>query len=250
MAEIGSMHSPTLLFAENPAGRVGAVKPNVPPIYRAELIVQRDGAEYLRIDTPLPENYMLSLATSWDNPFNQPLSNFASKLAGGLPGKAVDIASTGVTAATGFTTLNKWLSGGVWTGGSMMKLDIPFVIQAYENPREEVVKKMRDLMKLVAPSEYAGQFLRAPGPYMRAPNSGGVAGDMITVNIGQFFTMSPCIIDNVTETFDTQFDSEGSPIGVTINVSVISFFTTTQEDLDRFFAPSLGGGAGSGGGTP
>ncbi len=250
MAEIGSMHSPTLLFAENPAGRVGAVKPNVPPIYRAELIVQRDGAEYLRIDTPLPENYMLSLATSWDNPFNQPLSNFASKLAGGLPGKAVDIASTGVTAATGFTTLSKWLSGGVWTGGSMMKLDIPFVIQAYENPREEVVKKMRDLMKLVAPSEYAGQFLRAPGPYMRAPNSGGVAGDMITVNIGQFFTMSPCIIDNVTETFDTQFDSEGSPIGVTINVSVISFFTTTQEDLDRFFAPSLGGGAGSGGGTP
>lgn len=249
MAEIGSMHSPTLLFAENPAGRVGAVKPNVPPIYRAELIVQRDGAEYLRIDTPLPENYMLSLATSWDNPFNQPLSNFATG-AGGLPGKAADIVSTGVTAATGFTTLNKWLSGGVWTGGSMMKLDIPFVIQAYENPREEVVKKMRDLMKLVAPSEYAGQFLRAPGPYMRAPNSGGVAGDMITVNIGQFFTMSPCIIDTVTETFDTQFDSEGSPIGVTINVSVISFFTTTQEDLDRFFAPSLGGGAGSGGGTP
>lgn len=246
MAEIGSMHPGSLLFAENPAGRVGAVKPNVPPIYRAELIVQRDGAEYLRIDTPLPENYMLSLATSWDNPFNQPLSNFASKLAGGLPGKAVDIASTGVTAATGFTTLNKWLSGGVWTGGSMMKLDIPFVIQAYENPREEVVKKMRDLMKLVAPSEYAGQFLRAPGPYMRAPNSGGVAGDMITVNIGTFFTMSPCIIDNVTETFDTQFDHNGDPIGVTINVSVISFFTTTQEDLDRFFAPSLGGGAGGG----
>lgn len=240
MAALGSMHTPGLLFTQNPAGRVGAVKPNIPDIYKAELIVQRDGADYLRIDTPLPENYMLSLATSWDNPFNQPLSNFASGAAGGTQGKAIDVASTGVTAATGFTTLNKWLSGAVWTGGSMMKLDIPFVIQAYENPKEEVVRKMLDLMKLVAPSEYAGQFLRAPGPYMRAPNSGGLAGDMITVNIGKFFTMSPCIIDNVTETFDTQFDHNGDPIGVTINVSVISYFTTTQEDLTRFFAPSLG----------
>lgn len=240
MAALGSMHTPGLLFTTNPAGRVGAVKPNIPDIYKAELIVQRDGADYLRIDTPLPENYMLSLATSWDNPFNQPLSNFASRAAGGTQGKAIDVAATGVTAATGFTSLNKWLSGAVWTGGSMMKLDIPFVIQAYENPKKEVVRKMLDLMKLVAPSEYAGQFLRAPGPYMRAPNSGGLAGDMITVNIGKFFTMSPCIIDNVTETFDTQFDHNGDPIGVTINVSVISYFTTTQEDLTRFFAPSLG----------
>lgn len=239
MAGLGSMHTPGLLFTSNPGGRVGAVKPNIPDIYKAELIVQRDGADFLRIDTPLPENYMLSLATSWDNPFNQPLSNFATG-AGGAPGKAADVASTGVTAATGFTTLNKWLSGAVWTGGSMMKLDIPFVIQAYENPKEEVVRKMLDLMKLVAPSEYAGQFLRAPGPYMRAPNSGGLAGDLITVNIGKFFTMSPCIIDNVTETFDTQFDHNGDPIGTTINVSVLSYFTTTQEDLTRFFAPSLG----------
>lgn len=242
MAEIGSMHSPGLLFSTNPAGRADAVKPNVPEIYQAELIVKRDGADHLKIRTPLPENYMLSLATSWNNPFNQPLSDFASKSAGGRVGQAVDIASTGVTAATGFTTLNKWLSGGVWTGGSMMKLDIPFVIQAYTDPKKEVVEVMRDLMKLVAPSEYMGQFLRAPGPYMRAPNAGGVAGDDITVNIGKFFTMNPCIIDNVTETFDTQFDHKGNPIGVTINVSVISFFTTTQEDLDRFFAPSLGGG--------
>lgn len=241
MAELGSMFQPGMLYATNPASRVGNVKPNVPDIYKAVLNVKRDGADLLNIETPLPENYMLSLGTSWNNPFNEPLSNFAAKSANGATGKYVDAASTGVTAATGFTTLNKWLSGAVWTGGSMMKLDIPFVIQAYNDTREEVVRKMRDLMKLVAPSEYAGQFLRAPGPYMRTPSSGGLAGDLITVNIGKFFTMSPCIIDNVTETFDTQFDADGNPIGVTINVSVISYFTTTQEDLDRFFAPSLGG---------
>lgn len=121
----------------------------------------------------------------------------------------------------------------------MMKLDIPFVLQAYTDTKKEVVEVMRDLMKLVAPSEYKGQFLRAPGPYMKSLDENGIAGDLIRVNIGSFFTMSPCIIDSVTETFDTQFDESGRPIGVTINVSVLSFFTTTQEDLDAFFAPSL-----------
>lgn len=240
MAEIGSMHTPALIYSTNPASRKSLVQPNVPPNYQADLTVFRDGAEFLSIQTPLPENYMLSLATSWNNPFNQPVSDFVSRATGDRMGRAIDAASTGVTAATGLTTLNKWLSGAVWTGGSMMKLDIPFVLQAYHNPKEEVVRLMRDLMKLVAPSEYEGQFLRAPGPYMRTPNAGGVAGDEIVVSIGNFFTMSPCIIDSVTETFDTTLDSNGDPIGATINVSVISFFTTTQEDLDKFFAPSLG----------
>ena len=122
----------------------------------------------------------------------------------------------------------------------MLKLDLPFVLQAYENPKKEIVETMRELMKLVAPSEYAGKFLKAPGPYMSTPTSDGVRGDQITVNIGNFFTMSPCIIDNVSETFDTQFDANGDPISVTINVSVVSYFTTTKEDLDRFFAPSRG----------
>lgn len=221
------------------SARANDVKPNVPSMYQAHLRVMSDGAEKVSLKTPLPENFMLSLGTSWDNPFNEPVSNFASASAGGAQGQALQLAGTGVTAATGFTTLNKWLSAAVWTGGSMLKLDLPFVLQAYADPKKEVVEKMRELMKLVAPSEYAGQFLKAPGPYVKIPGQ-GVSGDEITVSIGNFFTMGPCIIDNVTETFDTQLDKNGDPIGVTINVSVISYFTTTKEDLDKFFAPSLG----------
>ena len=242
--ELGSMFLPSGIGGQGALGgnSPSNVRPNVPDIYRAELIVQRDGGDVFSIDTPLPENFMISLAASWDNPFNQPVSNFVTSAAGGNAGKKLDVLTKGATSATGFTSLNKWLSGGVWTGGSMMKLDIPFVIQAYDDAREEVVRRMAELLKLVAPSEYMGQFLRAPGPRMGDPTNGGVSGDIITVNIGKFFTMSPCIVDNVSETFDTQVDHSGNPISVTINVSVISFFTTTQEDIDRFFAPSLGGG--------
>lgn len=237
---IGQMFPSASLFMNGGGRRPSAqVKPNIPPMYQAHLRVVTDGVETVSIRTPLPENFMLSLGTSWDNPFNQPVSNLVGS-SGALPGQAIDTLSTGVTAAMGFTTLNKWLSAAVWTGGSMLKLDLPFVLQAYENPKKEIVETMRELMKLVAPSEYAGKFLKAPGPYMSSPNSEGVRGDEITVNVGNFFTMSPCIIDNVSETFDTQFDENGDPISVTINVSVVSYFTTTKEDLDRFFAPSLG----------
>jgi hypothetical protein len=236
--EFGSLFNGSVPYSDTGGGDV---RPQFSDNYRANLYVLRDGAEVLRISTPLPENFAFNLASSWDNPFNQPLTNFVSSASGGRMGRAVDVATTGVQAATGFTSLNKWLSGGVWTGGSMMKLDIPFVIQAFEDPLTEVVQVMRDLMKLVAPSEYAGNFLRAPGPRMGNPVTGEVNGDIIIVEIGSFFTMYPCIVDNVSETFDTQFDANGNPISTTINVSIISYFTTTQEDLDKFFAPAFGG---------
>lgn len=237
---LGSMFPVPGLFGGGMTGRANQVRPNIPDMYKASLKVVRDGSEVISIKTQLPENFSFSLSTSWDNPFNQPVSNFASGASGGY-GQAVDAATTGVTAATGFTTLNKWLSAGVWTGGSMFQIDLPFVIQAFENTKDEVVKPMRDLLKLVAPSEYEGKFLKAPGPLIGSPFSGGVRGDEITVTIGNFFVMTPCIIESVTETFDTQLDVNGDPIGVTINVSVKSFFTTTKEDIDKFFAPSLGG---------
>lgn len=236
--DLGSMYPGSGVLADNPAGRIGAVAPKIADIYKATLQVQRDGGNTFRMSTPMPENFMIGLSTSWDTPFNQPLSNLA---AGGRMGAAADVITKGVTATMGVTTLNKWLSAGVWSGGSMLKLDIPFVIQAYENPKEEVVKKMRDLLKFVAPSETANAFLRAPGPLVLSETIGTLGGDIITVSIGNFFTMTPCIIDSVTCTFDTQFDRNGDPIAATINVSVMSYFTTTQEDLMKFFAPSLGG---------
>lgn len=238
---MGSMFPVPELFGNALASKASRVRPQVPDMYKAHLHVSRDGAEIVSIKTPLPENFSLGLGTSWDNPFNQPMSNFANGAAGGY-GEAFTTMGTGVAAATGFTSLNKWLSAAVWTGGSMLKLDIPFVLQAFENPKEEIVMMMRELMKLVAPSEYNAQFLKAPGPLLSNPLTGELRGDIITVNIGNFFTMSPCIIDNVHETFDTQLDKNGDPIGATINVSIISYFTTTKEDLDKFFAPSLGGG--------
>lgn len=235
---LGTMFPPPSLMGAGLSGRAAEVRPNIPDMYRAKMKVTRDGAEIISLSTQLPENFSFSLATSWDNPFNQPVSNFLGGASGGY-GASTDLLTTGVKAGTGFTSLHKWLSASVWTGGSLFSVELPFVIQAFEDPKREVVEVMRDILKLVAPSEYMGKFLKAPGPKIDI-SSGSITGDVISVEIGNFFRMDQCVIESVSETFDTQLDANGDPIGVTINVSVKSYFTTTQEDIDRYFAPSLG----------
>lgn len=222
--------------AKRPVPFDGVSKPKDPSrMYTAELIANLRGGGRIELTAPLPENYQFQLSTSFDNPFNQPMSNMGAAFGNGV-GQAVDTASTGRTYATGKTTVNKWMSGGVWTGGSMFEITVPFVIQAYESTKEEVVKLMRDMLKLVAPSESEKGFLIAPGPNLGSAFDTANAGDDISIRIGQFFVMRPCIIESVTCDFDTQMDEEEHcPLSATITVHAKSFWATTKEDLDGYF---------------
>lgn len=215
----------------NPIGRVGQVKPYIDEMYQAHLIVKRDGVPVVNLSTPLPENYQFSLSTNFDNPFNQPISDLLGR-ASGVP---ISGLATGATGLTGLTTLNKYLSGAVWTGGSLFQLKIPFVLQAYNDPRTEVLLPMKQLMQAVAPKEGEGMMLMAPGPHLLNGQDGSLGGDDITVKIGKFFKLHPCVITDVNESFDTQFDHSGNPIGVVVEVSIMSYFTATKEDLDKWF---------------
>lgn len=219
----------------------GGINPNNPELslfprmYSAELLATRDGQKIVHIVAPLPENYSFQFSTNFDNPFNQPISDSIVQNMSGPASRSISAAGSGVTMTTGMTSIAKWLSGAVWTGGSMFELSIPFVIQAYSDTRREIVSLMRDMLKLTAPSETIGGLLRAPGPYMPTSTSEPL-GDVISVRIGKFFEMSPCVVTNVTSDFDTQMDAIGqSPVSVTITVSVRSYWTTTKEDLDKFF---------------
>jgi hypothetical protein len=206
-----------------------------PEMYMAQLYAELRDGSVIDLKAPLPENYQFNLATSFDNPFNQPLSNYAG-MAGNMAGVAADAGSTGMMMTSGHSTINKWMSGAVWTGGSLFQITVPFVIQAFNDTREEVVKTMRDMLKLVAPAQNAGGFLIAPGPNMASAVGGSTSGDKITIRIGKFFVMQPCVIESVTCDFDTQMDAEGeAPVSATITVNAMSYFATTKEDLDDFF---------------
>lgn len=235
-----SASSPSLRLGGSPPTRRNK-KSDLSSIYTAQLEVKRDGGSYISIDTPLPENFTLSLSSQYDRPFAKPLSELAGD-ATGLSG-AASTAESVTRASTGMTSIAKFLSAAVWSGGSTLTIDIPFVIHAYENARLEVGDKMKKLLQLVTPSESAG-MLRAPGPYqanvsaMMAGDVGGalnLGGDDITLSIGRFFVFNPCIITSVVSAFDSQFEGEGQPLAATINVTFEAYFTTTKEDLDRFF---------------
>lgn len=225
-------------------------KSAIASIYTAQLEVKRDGLPHLTIDTPLPENFTLSLSSQYDRPFAKPLSELAGEAMGKQAGSS--LTENIARASTGMTSIAKYLSAAVWSGGSTLTIDIPFVIHAYENAQLEVSDKMKNLLQLVAPGEVLG-MLRAPGPYQanvsaltsgdpvagNLVNSFTLGGDDITLSIGRFFVFNPCIITNVVCTFDTQFESTGQPLAATINVTFEAYYTTTKEDLDKFFVGSL-----------
>lgn len=224
------------------------VKPHISDIYLATLVVKRDGADYINLSTPLPENFDFSLSSSYDRPLDQPLSNLSNNNSGIM-------SPTGKIATTmilGQTTKHKYLSGAVWVGGSYLGISLPFVIHAYEDSKVDVIDKVVQLMSLVTPSESGpGGLLQTPGPTvgnLGAMMAGDfseasqMSGDEITINLGKFFTLSPCIITSVQPTFDTQFDQKGTPIATTVNVTIESFFTTTKEDLIKAFKSSLSKG--------
>ena len=218
-------------------------KPEISSIYTAQLQVRRDGDMYIEMDTPLPENFGLHLTSTYDRPFAQPLSQSAGEASG--TGSIAASAEQVLRATTGATSIVKNLSGAVWSSGSTLILTIPFAIVAYDDAYLEVTDKMKKLLQLVAPSETAAGTLMAPGPHvgnagamLAGDFSGGVqlGGDEITLNVGRFFRFSPCVINDVNCTFDSQFDQFGNPIAATINVTFEAFWTTTKEDLDKFFA--------------
>ena len=220
-------------------------KPEISSIYTAQLEVRRNGVRVINMDTPLPENFGIQLASSYDRPFAQPLSETAGEKVG--QGQNAQRAENVSRATTGITSVNKYLSGAVWSSGSTLTLTIPFAIVAYDNAYLEVTDKMKTLLQLVAPSEGAGGFLVAPGPNLNTQgvtdilpgdftNAVNLGGDEITLNVGRFFKFTPCIITDVNCTFDSQFDAMGNPIAATINVTFEAYWTTTKEDLEKFFA--------------
>jgi len=217
-------------------------KPNISSIYTIQMDVRRDGASYMTLDTPLPENFGFSLASQYDRPFAKPLSQIAGDAVG--MGSSAGSAEDVLRASTGVTSIMKYLSGAVWSSGSSMTISVPFVIVAHDNAYLEVTDTIKKLTQLAAPSESESGTLVAPGPHvgntgalLAGDFSGGMqlGGDEIILRIGRFLKFTPCIINSVHTTFDSQFDGMGNPIAATINVEFEAFWTTTKEDLDKFF---------------
>lgn len=191
-----------------------------------------DGSGYFVISTSLDETFALSMGSQWDAPFANVMSDAANNMqqGGGKTGAAIGAARLTGTAL-GIPERTRVSSAQVWQTSDPMTFSIPFTFVAIKDPVVEVRNKVRDLLKLTAPSDY-GPMLRAPGPSLVDQ----FGGRHVSLHIGNFLLLDNCIIERVDAQFDSIFGQAGIPLKAKVNVSVTSFFTCfTTTDIDHMF---------------
>lgn len=217
----------------------------------------------------IPPDFSFSLSSQWDAPFaNTSLADIAAKggdalsTVGGKLGAAGAFIGNNAGAMdkalrfAGASSMHKLASARVWGGPSYLSIDLPIFVDAYSDTKSEVVDTTINLLSLCAPSENGG-LLMPPGPsplksvsmetLTLAAGGGGAdaanaaIGNILEdseaffVDIGNFFSMSPCVVDSVSANFDNVWeDGTGNPISVDFILQVSSYFAVTREDLKKW----------------
>lgn len=214
----------------------------------------------------IPPDFSFSLASNWTNPYaDTTLNDVAQKGIGMRKNETeaqiarnaqlssrADIIQRAATMG-GASSFVKMFSAKKWAGPSYLSIDLPIFLDAYSNSRDEVVKNIIGLLSMCAPSEKLG-ILVPPGPIpinqladSAIQSINQAAGSSIvnpaddaesfTVDIGNFFSMSPCVVDSVSANFDNVWeDGTGNPISVDFVLQISSYFAVTREDLAKWLS--------------
>lgn len=205
----------------------------IDPKYVVKLSVSGEGGEADEFETTMDETLSLNLGAQWAAPFENVLQEVSGALASrmGVGGKAT--AGAGVAMkALGLAGKNRLTSAQIWQSSDPMQITVPFTFIATTDPAREVRDRVRSLLKMVAPSEVAG-ILHAPGPTLLSEATGGRT---ITLKIGTYFTLTPCIVDDVQVQFDNVIGEAGIPLKAKVNIQVKSWYSCfTTTDIDSLF---------------
>ena len=195
-----------------------------------------------------PSEVALALVSNWDERRGN-LGDLASAAGGGLRAIGRDGAGAKLDAGgqllqgagmiTGYTSMNKLLTGLMWGGASYLEMQLSLEFFAKSDPMTEVWLPTYFLMALAAPVEYNVGFpsmLRAPGPtIVGTATAGGIAGgDRTTITIGSYLRLQNVVINNVTATVLSRLHKSGLPVATKVDLSFKSFFVATRNDLAKW----------------
>jgi hypothetical protein len=139
------------------AGDVGARNKNagdIKQVYYKAFIVCSE--QRLTVDAWLPETLAVDIAADYDAPYAQGLSAMAPNLGSLAKFMGMNLTTQAMTAQ-------------IWQGGAFINFTIPFIFQAETSAETEVMRPIRDLMKLTMPKDETpggGGILSAPGPHI------------------------------------------------------------------------------------
>ena len=193
----------------------------------------------------MPEDFALNLTSSWESMFD---TSLADTKTGSDP---VDfVKSVGVKA----TGINKSVLTGAktWSGNTEISIDLPVKIQAYDSTRREIMEPLKALLKCASPDLTYGGVLIPPGPKpldlanLQSLTSSdskawasalteSFANTAFYIQIGTWFKMFPCVIENVSVNFDGLVeDVSGHPMFMEVTFQVTSYLTPTKSDIDNW----------------
>ena len=195
-----------------------------------------------------PSEVALALVSNWDERRGS-LGDLAS--AAGREMRAIGMKEAGAKLGaggqllqgagmiTGYTSMNKLLTGLMWGGSSYLEMQLSLEFFAKSDPMTEVWLPTYFLMALAAPVEYNFGFpsmLRAPGPTLvGTATAGGIAGgDRTTITIGSYLRLQNVVINNVTATVLSRLHKSGLPVATKVDLSFKSFFVATRNDLAKW----------------
>jgi hypothetical protein len=117
--------------------------------YKAFVVSQEQG---ILVEAWLPEQVNVDINANYDAPFAQGLGS-------SMPNLGAIARFAGLSLTTQALTIQ------VWQGGSNINFSLPLIFQAETSGVTDVMKPIKDLMKLMMPKDpQGGGLLEAPGP--------------------------------------------------------------------------------------
>jgi hypothetical protein len=106
------------------------------------------------VDAWLPETVGVDVSATYDAPYAQGIGAINDKLGALAQFMGMNLTTQALTAQ-------------VWQGGSFINFNIPFIFQAETSAETEVMKPIKDLLRLAMPKDPSGGgILEAPGPHV------------------------------------------------------------------------------------
>lgn len=259
-----SSGTPTVKMG-NPRSKSSIV--NVDNMYR---ILISNEAGTIKFSGYTPETLSFGLSSGWSAPFegvsllemgNKGIESTMNAAGGAISQfyKGASPWADKFTKLAGMSSYHKLLSAQAWDNPGYLTLELPIFLDAYSDTMDEVVNPLVSLLSLAAPDENGG-LLIPPGPvpaievfktaigeYNNVKNAAGGSSttdlkskfnskEAFTVTIGNFFSMSPAIVEGVSANTENVFeDGTGKPVSADIMVSVKSYFAVTRSDLKDWF---------------
>lgn len=133
--------------------------------YKVYIVAATEHGDNINITADGPESFSFDTSVDYDTPYKNTGEDIIHAAANKMHlGGVADMATKAATAS-GTKLFTQALTAKVWSGAGMTRLSVPLIFQVEDDPEQDVLLPLMQLMYLSMPrEEKVGGFLSGPGP--------------------------------------------------------------------------------------